>query len=94
MWGRLTKFMEESMAKFVVMTAAAKMPSSVKARYRRVAVVETDGESVPRQIHPNHRAVKRIVRTWERLNVGLTTRSAYYRALAEANVLAAQLNAE
>ena len=30
------------MTRFVVMTATAKMPSSVRSPYRRVAVIETD----------------------------------------------------
>lgn len=82
------------MNKFIVMTAAAPMPSSCKGGYRRVAVVETDGENMPKQIHPNHKSVVRIVTTWEKLNVGTTDRCAYQRALAAANVLAQRLNAE
>ena len=57
----------EAMTKFIVMTAQASMPSSCKGRYGRVAVIETNGENMPKQIHPNHKAVKRIVKLWDRL---------------------------
>lgn len=81
--------------RFVVMTAAANMPASCKfGVYRRVAVVETDGEHMPKQINPRHKVVKRIVQTWERLNVGLTERCAFSVAYREAKQLAAELNAK
>jgi hypothetical protein len=78
--------------RFVVMDAAAPMPNSCWGTYRRVAVVETDGEHLPRQIHPRHRAVRRIVRTWERQHVGKTCRSAFYEAKRAAQALADRLN--
>ena len=78
---------------FIVMTAAAHMPNSVKARYRRVAVVETDGTAYPKMISERAKGVKRIVETWERCNVGRNKRSAYARALAEASELCDRLNA-
>jgi len=47
------------MEKFVVMTAAACMPGSCKfGIYKKVAVVETDGVVMPKQINPKHNAVK------------------------------------
>lgn len=81
-------------AKFIVMTAAAKMPNSCWGVYKRVAIVETDGVNMPKQINPKHNAVKRIVRLWDRLNVGRTSRCAFSRALSEARQLCEQLNAQ
>lgn len=84
---------QQNAARFIVMTAKAYMPNSCKfGNYRKVAVIETDGVNMPRQIHPNHAAVKRIVWKRDRLNAGKTERSAYYVALAEATRMAAELN--
>jgi hypothetical protein len=82
------------MTRFIVMTAAAHMPSSCKGTYRRVAVVETDlreGEN-PKFIGDRAKGVVRIVETWERLNCGKTERSAYAKALAEAELKCARMN--
>lgn len=84
--------------RFVVVSAAAAMPSSCWGRYRRVAVVEVDparlpdGAATPRMISERARGVVRIVRTWERLNVGATDRCAFGRAMAEAETEADRLN--
>jgi hypothetical protein len=83
------------MTRYIVMTAAAKMPSTVRSPYRRVAVLEVDlpkGVAYPKMISDRAAGVVRVVRTWERLNVGLTARSAYAKALIEAEALAARLN--
>jgi hypothetical protein len=58
-----------------------------------VAVVEcaTPGV-VPKQIHPRHKTVARIVKTWECLFDGETDRCQYARALAKAERLADELN--
>ena len=80
------------MERYIVMTSAARMPSSCWGRYRHVAVVETDGVNMPSQIHPRHKAVRKIVAVWSRCNVGRTYRCAYARALVEARQLAARLN--
>ena len=81
------------MSKYIVMTAAAQMPSSVSHPYRRVAVVEIDDSGVaPLFIGERARHLVRIVETWERCNVGRNIRSAYTRALAEANALCDRLN--
>lgn len=79
---------------YIVMTASAKMPASVRGRYARVAVVELDPdhEGMPAMISERARGVRRIVETWERCHVGRTARCAYQRALAEAETLAAELN--
>lgn len=79
---------------FIVKTASAKMPSSCKGNYRRVAVVELlPGANNVSMISDRAVGCARIVRTWERCNVGKTARSAFAVALAEANALCAQLNA-
>lgn len=84
-----------TLPRYIVLTAAAKMPSSCWGRYRRVAVVELDGTGVkPAMISERAKGVRRIVKTWERLHVGKTDRSAYIGAFMEATAKAAALNAE
>lgn len=79
---------------FIVQTAAAAMPGSCWGVYRRVAVLEVErGISRVSSISAHARGCVRVVATWERLNVGHTERCAYRRALAEAERLAATLNA-
>jgi hypothetical protein len=83
------------MGMYVVVTAAAKMPSSVRAPYRRVAVVELNQHYTSHNLRPamiSHRArgVVRVVRTWERLHAR-GSNTAYARALKEAEALAWQL---
>jgi len=81
------------MTHFIVQTACAQMPSSVKATYRRVAVLEVrEGTARASMISERSRDVLQIVETWERLHVGTTARCAYERALAEAEKMAARLN--
>lgn len=83
------------MSRYIVMVRSAKMPTSVKAPYKRVGVVElTPGfEGEPTMLAERARGVARIVETWERLSArGKNT--AYTRALAEAEALAAKLNTE
>lgn len=78
---------------YIVKTSAARMPSTVKARYRHVAVMEVDPDTVPSMISPRARGVRRIIQTWDRCHVGQTDRCAYRVALAEATALAERLNA-
>ena len=79
---------------YIVMTAAAKMPASVHAPYRRVAVVAVESpNTAPKMISDRARGAVAVVCTWERCNVGKGVRSAYARALHEANAMAAELNA-
>lgn len=82
----------ENTTRYVVMTAAAKMPNSCWGIYRRVAVAEIVPGSAPKMISARARGVIRLVATWEKLNVGKTDRCAYGRALSEARALAEQLN--
>ena len=78
--------------RFVVMSSAAQMPASCWGRYRRVAVIETNGHDWPKQINPRHRTVVRVVSTWEACNVGKTPRCAYERAMRDAQAMADKLN--
>lgn len=77
---------------FIVRDASAKMPTSCKGRYRRVAVMEVERGTIPRMISIRAKGVVRVVETWERLNVGRTDRCAFSRAMAEARALADSLN--
>lgn len=77
---------------FIVMTARAKMPSSCKfGRYCKVAVVETNSGATPKQIHPNHKSVRRIIWVRDRLFAGKTAQCAYQLALAEAHRIADEM---
>lgn len=78
-----------------VMTAAAAMPNSCWGTYRRVAVVEVaTADTLPAMISERARGVVRIVKTWEKLNVGSTARCAYSRAVVAAEALVAKLVGE
>lgn len=84
------------MDRYIVMTSAAKMPNKVRAPYGNVAVVETDGEHMPKQIHAGHKSVVSIPWFRGRLHMGYNTRStrtAFALALIEAKRVAAELNA-
>jgi hypothetical protein len=77
------------------MHRTAHMPSGVKAPYRRVGVVELapGQEDEPKLLSPRARGIVRVVETWERLHArGANT--AFHRAMAEAEALAAKLNQE
>jgi hypothetical protein len=80
------------MSHYIIQTASAKMPSSCRSPYRRVAVLEV-AEGVERASMISDRAsdVIRVVATWERLNVGTTQRSAYARALRDAEKMVDEL---
>lgn len=76
---------------YVVVASATKAPQGARSPYKRVAVLEVVPGTVPKRIAVG-RGVRQIVRTWERLHVG-GERSAYARARADAEALAAELNA-
>jgi hypothetical protein len=87
--------------KAIVMEASTTPSANCWGRYKRVAVVVIDSDvlrdfdrSFPRCISARARGVVRIVRVWERLNVGSTDRCAYRRALDEAEELATATNVE
>lgn len=79
---------------FIVQVATAQMPASVRCAYIRVAVLEVE-EGLERvaMISERARGCRRVVATWERRCVGRTERSASARAIAEAETMAADLNA-
>jgi len=85
------------MTKFIVQSASASMPASVKAPYRRVAVLEVnDGlEGPASMISARSRDVVKVVEIWERCHAGWDNgpRTAFARAEADAENLAAKLNA-
>lgn len=78
----------------IVMTALAKMPTSCRGKYMKVAVVELeDGfNGTPKMISTRAHGVKRIVKEYEPANVGKTDQCAYARTLKTAEALAADLN--
>lgn len=86
------------MHRHIVMTAAAQVPSSWKWRHtwRKVAVVrlQDDFAGTPKMISERAKGVDEIVYLRDRLHVGTTDRCEFRRALAEAEALAAKLNAE
>ena len=84
------------MTKFIVQSASASMPASVKAPYRRVAVLEVndDLEGPASMISTHSRDVVKVVETWERCHAGWDNgpRTAFARAEVDAEKLAAKLN--
>ena len=79
--------------RFVVMTSRAGERGG-HGNYRNVRVVETDGEALPKMVSPRARHLVRIVRDLGAHYEGVTDACAYRRTLAEAEALAARLNAE
>ena len=82
--------------RYFLITSGAKMPSNCMGSYARVGILEMDlehwdGITVPTRITDQPKAVKRIIRTWEDLNVGKTGRCAYGRAKIEAEAVLAEL---
>jgi len=85
------------MAMHVVMTSSAKMPSSVRAAYVNVAVVQLNQEYTannwrPKMISERARGVLRVIRLGHYPAAGKTDRSGYQQAMKRANELALQLN--
>ena len=79
--------------KFIVKTAAASMPNSCWGKYGRVAVLEVVADGPPPKIiSARARGVVRVVRTWERLFWGSSSRCAFERARRAAQELADELN--
>ncbi len=81
------------MPKYVVLTSSAKMPNSCWGRYGNVAIIETDGKTMPKQINSRHKAVISIPWYRGRLHIG-GPKSAYARAVDEAIALCAKWNME
>lgn len=85
------------MSMHIVMTASAKMPSSCKGRYGKVAVVQLTQEFTaqgkrPKMISNRAKGVLRIVWQSGPQNIGRTERCGFQRALAEAMRYAEELN--
>ena len=78
---------------YQVKTSAARMPSSCWCRYKHVAVIETVDDTPPAMISERAKGVIRIVECWYRCHVG-GDRSAYAKAVREAEYLCDQLNLE
>jgi len=81
--------------RWVVQTASASMPRTCWGRYGRVAVLELepDWDGPVAMISARARGVRRVICTWERLNIGSTDRCAFARALAAADEMVAEHNA-
>ena len=84
------------MGKYLVMMKSARVPGNYKGEYVRVGVVELeDGfEGEPKMLTERAKGIKRIVKTWERLNKGKTRRCAAAIALKQAQDLAVKLTKE
>lgn len=82
------------MTKYIVMESAAQVRGKMAqfGHYRRIAVVEVEGEDKPKMISERARGVVRIVEEWSPMHQGKTERSEYYVARQKAEKLAAFLN--
>jgi hypothetical protein len=80
---------------YVIKTSAAKMPTSCRQPYIRIAVLEIeDGAQEPTMISTRARGVIRIVQTWGPVpRKGTTARSGKALAMAAAVALVDSLNA-
>ena len=74
---------------YIVMTASVAGPPH--GNYRKIAVIETDGITLPWRIELRARGTRNIVRRWVS-HVGKTDRCAYVRDLHTATALAEHLN--
>jgi hypothetical protein len=81
---------------FIVMTASAKMPSSCKGVYRKVAILEVLKGVTPKMISERARGVIRIVALNDRLHAGRdgSRTTAYGKAKMDAERVCAGLNRE
>ena len=80
--------------KYIVMTSQFRNKNSWKWQHprRNIAIVKTDGIHMPKQIHPNHHAVKEIYQMWPGLYVGSTDKCQFARQLEEAQAICDKLN--
>jgi hypothetical protein len=79
--------------RFIVQTAAANMPAKCWGNYRRVAVLEVHADMEKAPMISDRAKGTRVVCTWEKCNVGKAIRSAYAKALADAEELCNEMNA-
>ena len=80
----------------IVVTRSAAMPSSCRGRYRKVYVVVVPAEEAATFSAPVDARTRRITILWDSgpRSVGKTARSAYARAMLEAETMARDYNAE
>ena len=89
--------MSTPQTRFVVMTSSAHVSQRLRrygGAWRNVAVVEVEGDDMPSMISERARGVVRVVTHYGARRVGKTERGDYQRAMAEAQDLAARLNAD
>lgn len=79
---------------YYVKVSAAQMPSNCYGKYKRVALVKIKNGSnrLPIRISPLDKSVDHILMLWDKVNVGITSRSAYSRVLTEAMSIKNRLN--
>ena len=83
---------DEKMSRYIIKTSSTGCLGRY-GEYRRVAIVEVEpGVDEVSMISERARGVVRVVKTWEKLNVGTTSRCAYQVALSEARDQCARLN--
>jgi len=90
---------EATLPVYIVMTSSAKMPRTVKAPYRRVAVVGLTAEYAlngwkPKMISTRARGVERIIELGHYPTNGSSMKSGLQQALQRAADLADKLNKE
>jgi hypothetical protein len=81
---------------WIVMTAAAHMPASCRGRYRKIAIVELrEGaqDDPPTRIDSRDKRILQVIQMGNH-HVGTSLRSAYIRALVDAEERCRRLNAE
>ena len=92
-----TQTLAQPIDRYIVGSSRAKMPSSCMGggHYYRIAVIEMRPGATrgPAMISDRAVGVAQIIETWERLYRGTTGACAYARAWAEAEAMAARLNA-
>jgi hypothetical protein len=79
---------------YIVISSAAKMPTSCWGRYRRAALVEVEEGVIPKMISMRARGVVRIVEVHEKLHAGETDRSAFGKAMFALQAKADRLNSD
>jgi hypothetical protein len=81
---------------FIVMTASAKMPSSCRGVYRKVAILEVAHGVTPKMISERAKGVVRMVALEDKLHAGRDggPGTAYAKALRDATRLCNALNRE
>lgn len=84
----------ETKYEYAIIISQAKMPATCWGRYYRIGLVRypADGHT-PKIIRGSSKRGHEVLRTWEKLNAGTTSRCAFERALAEAEEIRESLYA-